>query len=211
MKILLFGITNVGKTTIGKLLSEKLNYDFDDLDDEIKRRYGKIDNFLSKYPYDYARHRKRGEILKEVIDKYEDNVVIAVSPIYYEEFLVEVLNENNVLAIEIQDEPENVLKRLVYADENDNVFPIQMNTEKEKQYYLNDIKADIKYYEKVYEKNGEHGDIQSEFKEIMEILLKKSASQEKEIFLSWLKEYIEEDDEFIDFKDEFQELYNKNI
>ena len=59
--------------------------------------------------------------------------------------------------------------------------------------------------------NGEHGDIQSEFKEIMEILLKKSASQEKEIFLSWLKEYIEEDDEFIDFKDEFQELYNKNI
>lgn len=59
--------------------------------------------------------------------------------------------------------------------------------------------------------NGEHGDIQSELKEIMEILLKKSASQEKEIFLSWLKEYIEEDDEFIDFKDEFQELYNKNI
>src|SRR5699024_646792 len=95
---------------------------------------------------------KRGEILKEVIYKYEDNVVIAVSPIYYEEFLVEVLNENNVLAIEIQDEPENVLKRLVYADENDNVFTIQMNTEKEKQYYLNDIKADIKYYEKVYEK-----------------------------------------------------------
>ena len=44
------------------------------------------------------------------------------------------------------------MKRLVYADENDNVFPIQMNTEKEKQYYLNDIKADIKYYEKVYEK-----------------------------------------------------------
>lgn len=152
MKILLFGITNVGKTTIGKLLSEKLNYDFDDLDDEIKRRYGKIDNFQSKYPYNYARHRKRGEILKEVIDKYDNNVVIAVSPIYYEEFFVEVLNENNVLAIEIQDEPENVLKRLVYADENDNVFPIQMNTEKEKQYYLNDIKADIKYYERVYEK-----------------------------------------------------------
>ena len=59
--------------------------------------------------------------------------------------------------------------------------------------------------------NEENGDIQSEFKKIMEILLKKSTSQEKEIFLSWLKEYIEEDDEFIDFKDEFQELYNKNI
>ena len=29
MKILLFGITNVGKYTIGKLLSENLNYKFD--------------------------------------------------------------------------------------------------------------------------------------------------------------------------------------
>jgi len=152
MKILLLGITNVGKTTIGKLLSKKLNYNFEDLDDEIKRRYGKIDEFQWKYPYDYDRHRKRGEILKEIIDKYENNVVIAVSPIYYEEFFIEVLNENNILAIEIQDEPENILKRLVYADKNDNVFPIQMNTEKEKQYYLNDIKADIKYYERVYEK-----------------------------------------------------------
>lgn len=37
MKILLFGISNVGKTTIGKLLSRKLEYDFDDLDEEIKR------------------------------------------------------------------------------------------------------------------------------------------------------------------------------
>lgn len=37
MKILLFGITNVGKSTIGKMLSKELNYDFDDIDDEIKK------------------------------------------------------------------------------------------------------------------------------------------------------------------------------
>lgn len=152
MKILLFGITNVGKTTIGKLLSEKLDYNFDDLDDEIKRRYEKIDNFQSKYPYDYDRHRIRGEILREIIDKYDDNVVIAVSPIYYEEFFIEVLNKNDILAIEIQDDAKNILKRLVYSDENNNEIPIQMNTKREIQYYLNEIKADINYYERVYEK-----------------------------------------------------------
>ena len=38
MKILLFGISNVGKSTIGRILSEKLNYNFDDLEEEIKRR-----------------------------------------------------------------------------------------------------------------------------------------------------------------------------
>ncbi len=46
MKILLFGISNVGKSTIGKLLSKKIGYDFDDLDEEIKKQYGKIDKFL---------------------------------------------------------------------------------------------------------------------------------------------------------------------
>lgn len=40
MKILLFGVSNVGKTTIGKLLAEKLNFSFYDLDEEIKKYYG---------------------------------------------------------------------------------------------------------------------------------------------------------------------------
>ena len=77
MKILLFGITNVGKTTIGKLLSEKLNYEFDDLDEEIKRRYGKIDTFMNKYPWTYERHKERAIILSDIVNKYEDNVVIS--------------------------------------------------------------------------------------------------------------------------------------
>ena len=39
MNILLFGISNVGKTTIGRIIAEKLGYDFYDLDEEIKKRY----------------------------------------------------------------------------------------------------------------------------------------------------------------------------
>ena len=152
MKILLFGITNVGKTTIGKLLSEELNYEFDDLDDEIKKRYGKIDKFQEKYPDDYDRHRKRGEILADIVGKYKDNVVIAVSPIYYKKFFIDLLKQSNILAIEIQDNPEKILERLVYADEEDRVFPLEIKTKVEKNHYLKEIKEDIKYYEKEYKK-----------------------------------------------------------
>lgn len=39
LTILLFGVSNVGKTTVGKILADKLKYIFWDLDDEVKRFY----------------------------------------------------------------------------------------------------------------------------------------------------------------------------
>ena len=41
MIIYLVGISCVGKTTIGRLLAEKMNYSFYDLDDEIEKYYQK--------------------------------------------------------------------------------------------------------------------------------------------------------------------------
>jgi len=40
MKILLFGVSIVGKTTVGRELARQLGYDFIDLDEEIRRRKG---------------------------------------------------------------------------------------------------------------------------------------------------------------------------
>lgn len=172
MKILLFGIANVGKSTIGKALSEELNYDYDDMDNEIKRRYKKIDTFRRKFPNDYHRHKKRGEILLDIINKYEDNVVISVSPIFYEEFFVSALNLPKVIAIELQDAPENILKRLVYADEDDNVYPLIIETKTERNYYLKDIKADIRYYKNVYKKIENKFNMQGEtIKEVTKRLI----------------------------------------
>lgn len=37
---LLFGVSNVGKTTVGRILANKLRVDFYDVDEEIKKYYG---------------------------------------------------------------------------------------------------------------------------------------------------------------------------
>ena len=39
MNILIFGVSNVGKSTIGALLAERLEYKFYDIDEEIKSKY----------------------------------------------------------------------------------------------------------------------------------------------------------------------------
>ena len=152
MKILLFGISNVGKTTIGKILSKKLNCDFDDIDDEIKRRYGRIENFKLEYPWDYERHKEKGRILKEIIKKYEDNVIIAVSPIFYFRCFSSLLKEKDALLIELQDKPECVLERIEDLDENENPYRIEIVNEQERKYFLSEIKKDITYYKRVYAK-----------------------------------------------------------
>jgi len=39
MVVMLFGVSNVGKTVTGKMLAEKLEYSFADLDEEIKKDF----------------------------------------------------------------------------------------------------------------------------------------------------------------------------
>ena len=39
MKILIFGMGNIGKSTVGELLARKIGYDFIDMDTKIKEKY----------------------------------------------------------------------------------------------------------------------------------------------------------------------------
>lgn len=50
MIILLFGISNVGKTTVGKLLAKRPNYQFYDMDEEIRKNYHTTNiGFINRY------------------------------------------------------------------------------------------------------------------------------------------------------------------
>lgn len=45
MKILIFGMGNIGKSTVGELLARKIGYDFIDTDTKIKEKYGTMLGF----------------------------------------------------------------------------------------------------------------------------------------------------------------------
>ena len=82
MKILLFGISNVGKTTIGTILAKELEYSFYDLDEEVKKEFQMTLEEFVHTEYLRWRDQKRGRIIKKIISK-EENMVFVISPISY--------------------------------------------------------------------------------------------------------------------------------
>jgi shikimate kinase len=153
MIIMLFGISNVGKTVTGEKLSEKLNYSFFDLDEEIKRRFQMtLETFMKENPYSHERSKIKGKILKDLVKEHNDNRVIAVSPIFYARFFNSLIDLEQVIAIELQDSEEHIFERLVFSDENDNIYHDDAYKAQHKDYYIKDIHEDIVYARKLFKK-----------------------------------------------------------
>lgn len=153
MIILLFGVTNVGKTVTGEKLAEKLNFPFIDMDEEIKKRFKTtLEIFMQDHPFSYERSQIKGNLLKDLLTENKDNIVIAVTVIYYSEFFDSFLDMENVIAIELQDSKEHIFDRLVFSDENDIVYKDDLYKEEHKDYYMNDIHEDILYAENLFKK-----------------------------------------------------------
>ena len=150
---MLFGVSNVGKTVTGAKLAEKLNYIFIDLDEEIKKRFQMtLEEFMRKNPYPYERSKVKGKILRDLIEEYKDDIVIAVSPIWYARNFNSLLDLERVIAIELQDSEEHIFERLVFSDENDNIYKDDEYKEQNKVYYIKDIHEDIVYARKLHKK-----------------------------------------------------------
>lgn len=145
MNILLFGVSNVGKTTIGKLLAEKLRYTFYDLDEIIKERYNTtLEEFVQTGTIE-ERDRIRGQIIRELTDDREDKDV-AVTPMPYLTNFQDVIKNENVVAIELRDTEENIFERLIFGDENGNVYRDDAYKNVHAEYYLREIRKDIEWY-----------------------------------------------------------------
>lgn len=124
MKILLFGISNVGKTTIGTILAKELGYSFYDLDEEVKKEFQMtLEEFVHTENLRW-RDQKRGRIIKKIISK-EENMVFVISPISYTDNFGKRITEDDILSIELVDTPANIFDRLVFSDIDDTIYVVQ--------------------------------------------------------------------------------------
>lgn len=150
MKILIFGMGNIGKSTVGELLARKIGYDFIDMDTKIKEKYGTMLGFQDEYNDQYERDELRAEMISSWI-KENENVVIAPSPIAYLDAYEDFFEDSDIICFDLTDRAENIFKRLEFTDDNDNLLHIpQSYLNKHKAYYMHEIQADFDYFHTLY-------------------------------------------------------------
>lgn len=149
MNILILGVSNVGKTTIGNLLANQLGFDFYDLDEEIKKHFNITLEVFVHTGTLYERDQIRCEKIQSLLALPGDKV-ISVTPLSYLDSIRSVFSFPDVLAIELIDSVQNIFDRLVFSDENDIIYKDDEYKNAHKAYYLREINEDLKWYGHVY-------------------------------------------------------------
>ena len=161
MNILLFGVSNVGKTTTGQIMADILETEFYDVDEEIKKKYNTtLEEFVKTGTLE-ERDEKRGRVLRALLKK-EANKVIAVTPMSYPEYFEKYTRRSDVIAIELRDTVENIFDRLVFSDENDVIYTHDEYKNARKNHYMREIAEDLIWYGGVYRNIMNKYDINNE-------------------------------------------------
>jgi len=148
MIIAFFGISCVGKTTIGKLVADELRYGFFDLDAEMKLFYSDTITNIQKGCFGDGFDTKKGRVLKSILDKCGDKAIISMSPIYYTTKYKQLFKNSKVFSIVLQDSPENIANRMIDTDENDNVIDVVRDRKTD----IRDARFFISRYKKAFER-----------------------------------------------------------
>jgi shikimate kinase len=152
MRIFLAGVSCVGKTTIGARLAGFLACRFFDLDVEIERFFGtSIDRLRDRHPTSHDFRRAAARVLKHVLSSDDGrNCVIALRPSGLLGSCCNVIKDaRNAIIVVLRDAPENILDRITFYDVDSH--PVQKSlTDREKRFYLREIKRDIAYFSRSF-------------------------------------------------------------
>ncbi len=141
MRIFLTGVGCVGKTTIGERLAALLGYQFFDLDLEIENFFGtSIERVQNRWLTTYSYRKEASKALRDVLSREGSrNCVIALPPSGLMDNYWRVVKTAKATVVVLQDEPENILKRITFYDIDSRPMHKRL-TAQENCLYLREIK-----------------------------------------------------------------------
>jgi shikimate kinase len=151
MKIYIVGISCVGKTTIGKLLADHIDFTFYDLDDEVQKYYQKPIEILQNECLSMNGYRQKASAVLDKLLKVQENSVISGTPSGLRDSYLQTYKKHkkgiDIISINIIDKPENILDRLTFYDVDSKLLDIELDDNKKKK-YLKKIIGDLNYFKK---------------------------------------------------------------
>ncbi|MFH0851873.1 MAG: shikimate kinase [Candidatus Peregrinibacteria bacterium] len=160
MRVFITGVSCVGKTTIGAILASRMGCRFFDLDVEIERFFKtSIERLRNRFLTVESFRNEAARALMHILGHPESrNCVIALPPSGLMGRYLRVLKRAGGTIVVLTDKPENILNRISFYDIDSRPIEKQL-TEREKLLYLREIKKDITYYRKSYDRAGLRVDI----------------------------------------------------
>ena len=160
MRIFITGIGCVGKTTIGSILSSRLGYRFFDLDEEIERFFGtSIERLQNKFLTIHSYRNEAAKALAHILAQpNSQDCVIALPPSGLMGGFLRVVKKAVGMTIVLTDTPENILNRITFYDIDSRLIKKRL-TQNERRLYLREIKKDITYFRKTYDRADMQVDI----------------------------------------------------
>jgi len=153
MILYLVGISCVGKTTIGKLLADKIGFKFYDLDIEIQNYYNKPIERIQDECLTMNGYREKASIVLDILFSKDTDSVISGTPSGLKFSYLQVYKKHkatkDLYSIYIKDSCESVLDRLTFYDKDSNPVTEKIDESKQRR-YLKAIKADYNYFKDSY-------------------------------------------------------------
>lgn len=154
MIIYLVGISCVGKTTIGKMLAEKIGFSFFDLDEEIQNYYEKPIERIQDDCLTMNGYREKASVVLDKLFSRNVDSVISGTPSGLKFSYLQVYKKHkdkDLYSVCLTDSFENILDRLTFYDKDSNPITEKLDKSKKKR-YLKEIRADYNHFRDSYKR-----------------------------------------------------------
>ncbi len=155
MIIYLVGMACVGKTTIGRMLAEKLGFTFFDINEMVEEYYEMPIERLQDECVFMNEFRNRASVVLDLALSKNIDSVIAGTPAGLKFAYLSVYKRHkknkDLYSIHVLDTYENVLNRLTFFDKDSKqIFGVLNDSNRD--WYRKDIRLDYKYFESSYKR-----------------------------------------------------------
>ena len=150
MIIYLVGMYCVGKTTVGRLLAERIGYSFFDVDASVEEYYQKPIERIQDECLGMHEFRRRSSVVLDLIFSKDIDCVVAGTPAGLKAGYLSVYKKHKktkeLYSVYLNDAPTNILNRLTFFDKDSNQLDVTL-TEAQRERHLTGIREDVAYFE----------------------------------------------------------------